>query len=164
MGHKPQIGYWMMSAWRSKKSCLRRWMSGLVDMSDFLILKRLILWSNVSAFSATQLKKVALRFKKSSRKSFWRGLRGRPRALINVLRSLPTCFAHVERLGKIVSLRGKTSRRKCATQSACAVEIHETIEPLRRGAPVTLRQARQRNNAQNRIAIGSARMQANTGA
>src|ERR1700730_13479186 len=101
-------------------------MSGLVGMSDYLILKRLILWSSVSAFSAMQLKKVALRFRKNSRKSFWRGLRGRPRALINVLRSLPTCFAPVERLGKIVSLRGKSSRRRCATQSGCAAGIYET--------------------------------------
>src|ERR1700730_14685437 len=100
-------------------------MSGLVGMSDYLILKRLIWWSNVSAFSVTLLGKVALRFKRISRESFWRGLRGRPRALINVLRQLPTCFAHVERLGNMLSLHGKNSRRKCATQSACAVAIHE---------------------------------------
>src|ERR1700723_27487 len=100
-------------------------MGGLVGISDYLILKRLILRSNVSAFSATLLEKVALRFKRSSRKSFWPGLRGRPRALINVLRPLPTCFAHVERLGNMVSLRGKSSQRRCTTQFTCAAEIHE---------------------------------------
>jgi hypothetical protein len=100
-------------------------MSGLVGMSDYLTLKRLILWGNVSAFSVTLLGKVALRFKRISRKSFWRGPRGRPRALTSVLRPLPTCFAHVEKLGNMVSLHGKNSPRKCATQSACAVETHE---------------------------------------
>src|SRR5258708_17637760 len=100
-------------------------MNGLVGISDYLILKRLIFRGNVSAFSVTLSEKVAQRFKRNSRKSFWRGLRGRQRALTNVLRPLPTCFAHVERLGNMVSLHGKNSRRKCATQSACAVEIHE---------------------------------------
>src|SRR5882757_5387012 len=100
-------------------------MSGLVGMSDYLTLKRPILWGSVSAFSVTLSGKVALRFKRISRKSFWRAPRGRPRALTNVLRPLPTCFAHVEKLGNMVSLHGKNSRRKCATQSACAVEIHE---------------------------------------
>src|ERR1700732_3822942 len=102
-------------------------MSGLAGMSDYFILKHLILRGNVSAFSATRLKKAALRFERSSRKSFWRGLRERPRALINALRPLPTCFAHVERIGNIVSLRGKNSRRKCATRSTCAAEIHEIV-------------------------------------
>jgi hypothetical protein len=100
-------------------------MSGLVGISDCLIRKRLIFRGNVSAFLVTLLEKVALRFKKNSRKSFWRGLRGRQRALINVLRPLPICFAHVERLGNMISLHGKNSRRKCATQSACAVEIYQ---------------------------------------
>src|SRR5258708_39704199 len=100
-------------------------MSGLVGISDYLILKRLILRRNVSAFSVTLLIGVALRFGRSSRKSFRRGLRERQSALINVLRPLPTCFAHVERTGNMVSLHGKNSRRKWATQSACAVEIHE---------------------------------------
>jgi hypothetical protein len=45
-------------------------MSGLVGMSDSFILKRLILWLNVSAFSATLLQTVALHFKRNSKKSF----------------------------------------------------------------------------------------------
>jgi hypothetical protein len=97
----------------------------LVGISDYLILKRLIFRGNVSAFSVTLLEKVGLRFKRNSRKSFSRGLRGRQRALINVLRPLPTCFAHVERLGNMVSLHGKNSRRKCAMLFACAVEIYQ---------------------------------------
>src|ERR1700730_5275221 len=101
-------------------------MSGLVGISDYLILKRLILWGNVSALSVTLLEKVALRLKRISRRSFGRSLREGQRALINVLRPLPTCFAHAERTGNIVSLHGKNSRIKCATQSACAVEIYET--------------------------------------
>src|SRR3979411_2574389 len=100
-------------------------MSGLVGISDYLILTRPIFWSNVSAFSVTLLKKVALSFKRNSRELFSRGRRGRPRALINVPRPLPTSFANVERPGNMISLHGKNSWRKCATQSACAVEIHE---------------------------------------
>jgi Ku protein len=54
---------------------LKLWMSGLVDMSDSFILKRLILGLNVSAFLATLSKKAALHFKRNSKKSFWRRLR-----------------------------------------------------------------------------------------
>ena len=106
-------------------------MNGLVGMSGYLIMKLLIFRSNVSAFSVTLLEKVALRFERNSRKSFWRGLRGRQRALINVLRPLPICSAHAEDIGNTVSLHVKNSWRKCATQSACAVEIHEIPERLR---------------------------------
>jgi hypothetical protein len=100
-------------------------MNGLVAISDYLILKRLIFRSNVGAFSVMLLEKVALSFKRNSRESFARGPGGRQRALINMRRLLPTCFAHVERLGNMIYLRGKNSWRKCATQSACAVEIYE---------------------------------------
>jgi hypothetical protein len=111
-------------------------MNGLVGISDYFILKRLIFRGNVSAFLVTLLETVGLRFKENSRKSFSRGLRERLRALINVLRPLPTCFAHVERLGNTVSLHGKNSRRKCAMQSACAVEIHQIRRSYRSGRPL----------------------------
>src|SRR5258708_24318449 len=118
----------MMTAWRSKQSCSKHWMSGLVGISGSLILRRPIFRGNVSAFSVTLSEKVVLRLKRNSRKPFRRGLRERPRAPIDVLRPLPTCFAHVERTGNMVSRHGKNSRRKCATQSACAVEIYEIVE------------------------------------
>jgi hypothetical protein len=44
-------------------------MSGSAGMLDSFILKRPILWLNVSAFSATPLEKAALHFKRNSQKS-----------------------------------------------------------------------------------------------
>jgi hypothetical protein len=60
-----------------------------------------------------------------SKRSFWHRLRRRQKARINVRRPLPTCFGHADSRGNTISLRGKNSKTRCATQSTCAVEIYE---------------------------------------